>query len=211
MKGRKGSGRVGKRVRTVVVFALTLAWIATPVRGQEDPPMPELPQRFSIAVGGTSWVWNDAPAGTASVGDATSVGLELESLVRSWLAFRLGGGFGRPNLRIDSDDVGANQYHVEVMGVFRVPWPLAEWNVTPFIDGGWGSLVHDPRRDGLATKNQSMWLYGAGMEWDALHRLGVRVAWRRTEAELSSIFDPLEQDSVTVDANRWLWSLYWRF
>jgi len=173
--------------------------------------MPELPQRFSVALGGTRWVWDDAPPGTSSVGDATSVGLELESLVTSWLAFRLGGGFGRPTLRDGADGVGANQYHVEALGSLRAPWPLAEWRVTPFIDGGWGSLVHDPRRNGLVTKNQSMWLYGAGIEWDALDRLGIRVGWRRAEAELSTVFDPLERDSVTVDAGRWLWSLYWRF
>jgi len=206
------SFRPGLRCVIAPLSALLLSGLAAAsASAQEDPPMPGLEPRFSLAVGGTSWVWDDAPAGSASVGDETSIALDLESRLTSWLAFRLGGSYGRPSLRLDEDEVGANQYHVEVVGVLKAPWPLEAWRVTPFVDGGWGSLVHDPRRDGLTTKNQSMWLYGAGVEWDALPRLGIRAAWRRAEVELSNVFDPLERDSVTVDADRWMWGVYWRF
>ncbi|MDT8369290.1 MAG: outer membrane beta-barrel protein [Longimicrobiales bacterium] len=195
----------------LLAFGIALASLASPLRAQDDPPMPELPQRFSVALGGANWIWDTSPAGTPSVGDATSINVELESLVTPWLGFRLGGGFGRPDLRTETDEVEVNQYHVEVLAVLRAPGLLDAWEITPFIDAGYGTLVHDPRRAGLVTKNQSMWLYGAGVEWDALDRVGFRASWRRTAAELNNVFDPSERDTETVDADRLIWSVFWRF
>ncbi|MDT8340581.1 MAG: porin family protein [Longimicrobiales bacterium] len=204
--------------------ALVPALIPAPLHGQvaeapvvrpDDPAMPEAPPRFSLLLGAGVWRWDAAPAGTGSVDDATGLALELETRLTPWLAFRLGGGLAAPSIEGTGAEAGdrldADQYHVEVDAVLRAPWPLARWRVTPYMLGGVGSVIHDPDRDGLGTRNQSLWTVGAGAEWDALERVGVRFDWRHAQVELGDIFDPLERDSATVGADRWSLGAYWRF
>ncbi|MGD2068484.1 MAG: outer membrane beta-barrel protein [Gemmatimonadota bacterium] len=177
-----------------------------------DPPMPEAPKRLRVdlAVGGFDW---DEDEALPEVEGVVIWGAELETLVHPLLSFRLGVGYGRPEIRSDQDRLSADQYMVELLANLRAPLgAMGEAGVVPFLTGGYGSVVHVPRdRDDLITKNQSAYVFGAGVEYDALADVGFRAEWRRTRVEFIDVFEPEDRDAVMRDVDRWVLGAYWKF
>lgn len=222
----RGSLRTRREAWAPLFVAVSAALVVTatapapglPSRGlaaQEplaDPPMPGAPKRLRVdlAVGGFDWDENGA---LPQVEGVVIWGAELETLVHPLLSFRLGVGYGRPEIRSGQDRLSADQYIVELLANLRAPFGApGRAGVVPFLTGGYGSVVHVPRdRGDLITKNQSAYVFGAGVEYDALADVGFRAEWRRTRVEFIDVFDPEDRDAVMRDVDRWVLGAYWKF
>mgnify|MGYP006295352093 CR=1 FL=1 len=220
-------------VRTALSLALGAALLAAaPAAAQETeedlagPPMADAPDQFRVsALAG--WVgWDDADgAGEQEVDGGSLLGLDLETRVSRYLAFRFGGGFGKTTITgTDGDGASqtadANQYLLELTAEPRLAvGPLARTGVVPFGIVGAGSVVHDPSTEpgefdpSLPTRSQGSLILGGGVEVSppALGGFGLRVEWRRAEVQMQSLFAVTAREGTGRTSDRILGSLYWSF
>lgn len=181
-----------------------------------DDPLVEAPFQFRVGptVGDLSW---DAAAGTGAqrMDDAVMWGLDVASVVGRYAGFRLGGAVGSNSIsEVGREDSGidAVQYLVDVVAEGRLAvGPLHEAGVIPIVSVGGGAVIHDPAPDSLVTRSQSAFIWGIGVDARILDRVGARAEWRRVQAEIQSILDPLDRSGTTRFADRWFLGAYWAF
>lgn len=185
----------------------------------DEPAMAEAPLQFRVGptVGSLSW---EAPAGDGPGGEAGGEriddgvlwGLDVASVVGRYAGFRLGGAVGPVTVSRGEDEMDATQYLADVSLEGRLALaPLVERGVVPYATVGVGTAVHDPAPDSLVTRSQSTFAWGAGVDVLLLDRIGARAEWRRVQAELQALFDPVDRSGTTRFAGRWFLGAYWLF
>lgn len=215
-----------RRGAAAAASVLLVAWLlasAGPAAGQEeepaepwgqevqDPPMPGTPKQFRIAATAGSLLWSGRE-GRAAIDDRPLVGLDIERLVGPFLAFRVGGAYGRTRVAGEGGATDANQWLADVSAVLRLGFgPLRRAPVVPFGTVGIGTVVHDPTDRELATKSQSAAAFGAGVELDLSGPVGARAEWRRYVVDAENLFDPADRAGESRRADRLFASLYFRF
>lgn len=175
-------------------------------------PMPDTPRVFRVGARLSAYRWPDE-AGRNEVADAVAGGLELELLARRWLGFRLGLDMANTSITAPDGDAEASvrQYVAELLMAGRLPLaPLQRLHLTPWVEVGVGTVVHDPDEGG-ATRTQNMAVYGAGIDWDPLARVGLRAGWRGMTVKLGNPLVADDLEAATVTADRLTLSLHWRF
>lgn len=205
-------------VLAAAVLAVAALLAAAPAAAQEDGGgaetaeelLVEAPRPYRIAVTGSALLWHEAA--TRSPDDGSLWGLEVERLLLRWAFARLGAAFGRSTVTSGERSADVNSYLLEVVLGPRVAVAdLRELGVIPYAAVGFGSLVHDPRVDGLATRSQNAFSWGAGVEWSFRPDLGVRAEWRQYSADLEDIFAELDRTGQTRDADRFQIAVFWAF
>lgn len=200
---------------------------ATPAFGQasagevEPPPAAEAPLQFEVGPMASVSTW-ESPAGRPAINDATVFGLSAESIVADYFGIRLDLAYGTHRFLPSAEggatgfepSIEAGQYSVDVVLVGRLGLPrLREIGVVPFATIGLGSVVHDPKPEDLATRSQSAWEYGAGVDLPLLTHFGARLEWRRADVSLEDLFDDDGSDrtGLTVSNDRFTLGAYVRF
>lgn len=211
---------------------LTLCLAAGPAAGQgtgEDPagpPMADAPNQFraSATAGWLAWDDPESPGGK-QVDTGALWGVDLETRVSRWVAFRFGGAYGRTAITgVDPEGVtrtvDANQVVLELLAEPRLEvGPLTRAGVVPFGIVGAGSVVHDPStgegefEPSLPSRSQGSLIYGGGVEVapEALGDVGFRLEWRRTEVQLQPTFVVTSLEGTGRGASRFMGSIYWSF
>ncbi len=185
--------------------------------GLPEPAMPEAPDVFRISLAGGALMWGSEP-GRAALDDGGVRGLDIESRVGRFLAFRLSGAYGRsaavaavtpePDTLPTVTDL--NQVLVDLVAELRLGLRgLEEVGVVPFGTLGVATVVHDPAAPALITKSQSAWAYGLGVEVAGLAGpLGARAEWRRYQVEAENLFAPADRTGSSREADRLFGTLY---
>lgn len=180
------------------------------VDGEDEPMLVEAPRPFRLSASGSALLWEDAA--TRSPADGSLWGLEVGRHVLRWAFVRLGGAFGTTTLNSGGRSADTNTYLVEVLGGPRLALPnLRRIGVVPFAAVGVGSVVHDPRPDGLVDRSQNAFTWGAGVEWSLRPELGARAEWRRYSVDLQDVFDRVDRTGEGRDADRFQLSVFWAF
>lgn len=214
-------------------LALLLAGLtAAPSAAQETdedlagPPMADAPAQFRVSATGGWLGWDDPDApGEQRLDGGSLWGLDLETRMGRYLAFRFGAAYGRttitgPDAGGTTRSVGANQVVVELAAEPRLSVePLRGAGVVPFGIAGLGSVVHDPRAEpgeldpSPPTRSQGSLIYGAGVDAspDALGDLGVRLEWRRAEVQTQRLFVVTSREGTSRGSSRITGSVYWSF
>lgn len=178
--------------------------------GPAEPLLVEAPRPFSLGATGGALLWGEAA--TRSPEDGGLWGLEVQRRLVRWAWARVGAGFGTSTVTGDGRSVDVDSYLFEVSVGPRIALPaLRRAGVVPFAGVTLGTLVHDPTRDGLTSRSQNAFAWGAGVAWSFHPRLGVRAEWRRYEVELEDLFAELDRTGATRDAHRIQATLYWTF
>lgn len=179
--------------------------------GEDDEPtLVEAPRAFRLSASGSALLWEEAP--TRSPDDGSLWGLEVERLVLRWAFVRLGGAFGTSTIDGGDRSAEVNTYLFEVVGGPRLALrELRRIGVVPFAAAGVGSLVHDPRPDGLVDRSQNAFTWGVGVEWSLRPELGVRAEWRRYSVDLQDVFSQVDRTGEGRDADRFQLSVFWAF
>lgn len=226
-------GRVRSRARALVGAGLLLVLPVAPTTalaaqepgpadppdGSElpEPPMPEAPDVFRISLAGGALMWGSEPGRTV-LDDGGLWGIDVESRVGRFLAFRLSGAYGRsaaaaavtpePDTLPTVTDL--NQVLVDLVAELRLGLRgLEEVGVVPFGTVGVATVVHDPAAPALITKSQSAWTYGLGVEVAGLAGpLGARAEWRRYRVEAENLFAPADRTGSSREADRLFGTLY---
>lgn len=218
---RPGARRPGARaVPCLVVLAVAAALLAAgdaaaqEGRGGDGPDaeglLVEAPRPFRLAATGSALLWEEAP--TRSPEDGSVWGLDVERLLLPYAFARLGGAFGTTTVVSGDRSADVNTYLAEVVVGPRLALPgLRRVGVVPFAAVGVGTVVHDPTEDGLSTRSQNAFSWGAGVEWSFRPQLGVRAEWRRYSADLEDIFAELDRTGESRDADRLQISVFWAF
>lgn len=176
----------------------------------EEELLVEAPRPFRLSASGSAMLWEEAA--TRSPDDGSLWGLEVERLVLRWAFVRVGGAFGTSTVTSGDRSADVNTYLVEVLGGPRLSLrELRRIGVIPFASVGVGSVVHDPREDGLADRSQNAFTWGLGVEWSVRPDLGVRAEWRRYSADLQDIFEQIDLTGENRDADRLQISVFWAF
>lgn len=179
------------------------------------PPMAEAPDAFRISAGGGVLAWPDVED-RPSLSDAGLWGLDVESRVNRFVAFRLSAAYGTATAAgsppADSlpSVTGVAQYVVDLSAVLRAGLePLERLGAVPFGTVGLGTVVHDPDAEALGTKSQSAWSFGAGVEVEPLPGpFGLRVEWRRYRVDGEDLFSPVDRTGRIRSADRLLATLF---
>lgn len=211
---------------------LTLCVAAAPAAGQETeedragPPMADAPNQFRASVTAGWLAWEDpGDPGDKQLDTGALWGVDLETRVSRWLAFRFGGAYGRTAITgVDPNGatrtVDANQIVLELLAEPRLEvGPLTRAGVVPFGIVGAGSVVHDPSTGegefdpSLPSRSQGSLIYGGGVEVapEALGDVGLRLEWRRTEVQLQPTFVVTALEGTGRGASRFMGSIYWSF
>ncbi|HZD05098.1 MAG TPA: outer membrane beta-barrel protein [Longimicrobiales bacterium] len=209
---RRG-GRCAGLLLLLASAALQMAATALPAQDVPDEPsMPEAPEQFRVGLTLSRFDWREE-AGADAVEDGSIYGAEVETLVHPFVSFRFGVAFGQPEVRSSTDRASTDEYVVELLADLRLPVaPLGRQGVVPFLTGGYGSVVHVPdQRDDLITRNQSAYVWGAGLEVEALSRVAMRGEWRRARVALNDLFDPENRVATQRRVDRWMLGVFWRF
>lgn len=187
------------------------------VAGVEAPPEAEAPLQFEVGPTVSSATW-EAASGRPDIGNATMLGLSVESVLANYFGIRFDAAYGTPSFTGStpaggSESVDVHQYFVDVSLVARLGLPkLREIGVVPFATIGLGSVVHDPKPDSLTTRSQSAWEYGAGVDLPLTTHLGARLEWRRADVSLEDLFDDgTDRTGRTVSNDRFTLGAYLRF
>jgi len=218
--------------RTTVFSLVALLLFAATAAAQETeedlagPAMADAPDQFRVAATAGWLAWDGAESSDGKVVDVGPLwGVDLETRVSRWVAFRFGGAYGRTTIT-GTDETGtrqtvdANQVVLELVAEPRLALePLRRVGVVPFAVGGVGSVVHDPRTaEGafdppLPSRSQGSLLYGAGVEVqpEPLGDAGVRLEWRRNEVQLQPSFVVTSLEGASRGADRFMASVYWSF
>lgn len=178
--------------------------------GAVEPILVEAPRPFRLSASASALLWEDAA--TRSPEDGSLWGLEVGRHVLRWAFVRLGGAFGTTTVTSGGRSADANTYLVEVVGGPRLALrELRRIGVVPFAAVGVGSVVHDPRPDGLVDRSQNAFTWGGGVEGSLGPELGVRAEWRRYSVDLQDIFDRVDRTGEGRDADRFQLSVFWAF
>lgn len=181
-----------------------------PPDGAEAPEMADAPEAYRLGPTATHLTWAEGSGPTPD--DGTLLGLDVERLLDSFLAMRLGLAHGSGSIAGDGQEEDVGAYMVDLSLVVRAPLSgLARAGVVPYAAGGIGTVVHDPAADSLSTASQNTLSYGLGVDFRALDRFGARLEWRRHEVNLENVFDPVDRTGRPRAANRFQASLYWAF
>lgn len=177
---------------------------------EDEPILVEAPRPFRLSASASALLWEDAA--TRSPEDGSLWGLEVGRHVLRWAFVRLGGAFGTTTLSSGGRSADTNTYLVDVVGGPRLAFrDLRRIGVVPFAAVGVGSVVHDPRPDGLVDRSQNAFTWGAGVEWSLRPELGVRAEWRRYSVDLQDVFDRIDRTGEGRDADRFQVSVVWAF
>lgn len=177
---------------------------------QEAPEMAEAPLQFKVSLTGGVFRWEEEPE-RPDLDTGVLLGLDIESEVGRFLAFRLSGAYGRASAATAGAAADVNQYVADLAGVFRLGVdPLVEAGIVPFGILAVGTVVHDPEDDELITKSQSAWGFGGGLDVGLSERFGARAEWRRYLVNTEDLFDPMGRTGDERTADRFFGSLYWR-
>lgn len=177
---------------------------------REAPEMAEPPLQFKVAVAAGLLRWKET-AERPDLDDGALLGLDVESEVGRFAAFRLSGAYGRTSAAAGGMATDVNQYVADLAGVLRLgAEPLVEAGVVPFGVLAVATVVHDPVDEELITKSQSAWGFGAGVDLDLSSRLGARAEWRRYRVNTEDLFDPASRTGRERTADRLFASLYWK-
>ncbi len=223
----------GRRTARALFAVLALALIPAPaaaqegVEGLEEPAMADAPDQFRVSATGGWLAWEDpgADAGVAEeqrVEGAALWGVELETRVGRYLAFRLGGAYGRTSITSvgpggDPRSVDVNQVVLELVAEPRLEvGPLRRAGVVPFGLAGLGSVIHDPSTETgefdppLTTRSQGSLIWGGGVDVSppVLGGAGLRLEWRRAEVQMQPIFTPTTLEGTPRGAGRFMGSFY---
>lgn len=220
--------RGGAKGRALAVAAaLALAAGARGAVAQEapgevsEPAMPEAPVQFRVAPSVSVLSWDGNAGAATALGDATLLGIDVESRLGRFVAFRFDVAYGKGDLTSSAGTVEANQFLLGLRAEGRLDvGPFRRFGVVPFATAGVGSLVHDPvpseidaggaEPTPLITKSQSTLGWGAGVDLDLLPRFGARLEWRRYDVELVTVFDPQDRSGVDRRADRLMATVYWK-
>lgn len=226
----------GPAARAVVLQAgaalLALCAAAAPAVGQETgedlagPAMADAPNQFraSVTAGWLAWDGPEA-TGEKQVDTGALWGVDLETRVSRWVAFRFGAAYGRtaitgPDESGSTRTVDANQVVLELLAEPRLEvGPLIRAGVVPFGIVGAGSVVHDASSpEGefdppLPSRSQGSLIYGGGVEVapEAPGDVGLRLEWRRTEVQLQPTFVVTSLEGTARGADRFMGSIYLSF
>lgn len=181
-----------------------------PPDGAEAPEMADAPEAYRLGPTASYLTWAEESDPTPD--DGMLLGLDVERLLDSLLAVRLGLAHGSGSIAGDGQEGDVGTYVVDLSLVLRAPLSgLARAGVVPYAAGGIGTVVHDPAADSLSTASQNTLSYGLGVDFRALDRFGARLEWRRHEVNLENVFDPVDRTGRPRAANRFQMSLYWAF
>jgi opacity protein-like surface antigen len=178
--------------------------------GEDEPILVEAPRPFRLSASASALLWEDAA--TRSPEDGSLWGLEVGRHVLRWAFVRLGGAFGTTTLSSGGRSADTNTYLFEVVGGPRLALRgLRRIGVVPFAAVGVGSVIHDPRPDGLVDRSQNAFTWGAGVGWTLRPELGVRAEWRRYSVDLQDVFNRIDRTGEGRDADRFQLSVFWAF
>lgn len=178
--------------------------------GEDEPILVEAPRPFRLSASGSALLWEEAA--TRSPEDGSLWGLEVERLLLRWAFVRLGGAFGTTTVSSGDRAADVNTYLFEVVGGARLAFgELRRIGVVPFVAAGVGSMVHDPRPEGLVERSQNSFTWGLGAEWSLRPDLGVRAEWRRYAVDLQDVFSQVDRTGEGRDADRFQLSVFWAF
>lgn len=222
----------GRLAAGAAAALLSLPLLAGPAGAQDadrdpdEPPMADAPNQFRVSAAG-GWVgWSEPDAaGEQRIAGAAAWGLDLETRVSRYVAFRLGAAYGRTTITGSDGDgptreVDANQLLLELVAETRLSLgTLRRAGVVPFGTVGLGSVVHDPSAEpgefdpSLATRSQGSVVYGGGVEVEpsAVESLGLRLEWRRADVRVQNLFVAAAREGTSRISNRLLGTLYWSF
>lgn len=177
-----------------------------------EPPMAPTPRLFRLGASAGALAWQDE-SGRNQIDSGLLLGLELESRVGPWLAFRFGAAYGGTTL-LEADGSGetdAGQYLIELAVVPRLGLPsLERVGVVPYATIGVAAVVHDPETEDLVTRSQNALGFGAGVDVDLGGAFGARAEWRRYRVNAEDAFDPQDREGDERTADRFWASLYWK-
>lgn len=177
---------------------------------EDEPILVEAPRPFRLSASASALLWEDAA--TRHPEDGSLWGLEVGRHLLRWAFVRLGGAFGTTTVNSGDRSADANTYLVEVVGGPRLALPeLRDVGVVPFAAAGVGTVVHDPRPEGLVERSQNAFTWGLGVEWTLRAGLGVRAEWRRYTVDLQDVFSQVDRSGVGRDADRFQLSVFWAF
>lgn len=178
--------------------------------GEDEPILVEAPRPYRLSASASALLWQEAA--TRSPDDGSLWGLEVGRHVLRWAFVRLGGAFGTTTVTSGDRSADANTFLFEVIGGPRLALPeLRRIGLVPFAAAGVGSVVHDPRPDGLVDRSQNAFAWGGGIEWSLRPELGVRAEWRRYSVDLQDIFSQVDRTGEGRDADRFQLSVFWAF
>jgi len=179
--------------------------------GTSLPAVPDTPLRYKLAASWGVHSW-DQTERSGEIDQGSLYGLEIEHLMREWIAIRLTTLYGRTSYAFEGESAEIDQYLIELFLNGRLSaGPLASLGVVPYAGILGGSVVHDPEGGGLRTRSQSGYGFGVGMEYAPVGRFGVQVDWRRATVRLENPLRPESGGADEVDWDRFAGSLYWRF
>lgn len=217
---RRGGASPGRRALTVLAAVVAAAGAFLPASApasaqqeggaQAEEMLVEAPRPFRVGATASALLWEEAA--TRSPDDGALWGLDVERLLLRWAFARLGTAFGTSTVTGADRSVDVNTYLLEVVAGPRLALPaLRRAGVVPFAEIGVGSVVHDPKVDGLTTRSQNAFSWGGGVEWSFRPELGVRAEWRRYSASLEDVFADLDRTGETRDADRLQITVFWAF
>lgn len=187
-----------------------------------EPAMAPTPRLFRLAASAGVLAWRDE-SGRNEIDAAPVFGLEIESRVGPWLAFRLGGAYGLTTIvaaegvaqdgldaaALETTDAG--QYLIDLAVVPRLGLPALERaGVVPYAAVGVGAVVHDPEAEELVTRSQNALGFGGGVDVDLGGAFGARAEWRRYLVNAEDALTPEDREGDERAADRFWGALYWK-
>jgi hypothetical protein len=188
-------------------------------------PVPEKPpvHEFRLSLAASAFTWEEE----ARADDGLLASFELERDIASFLAVRAGLGYGSSDFRVPGENApqggidgpsaevevaDMRLYLPEVNVLFQPAWGRLEASrFRPYALVGFGALVTDPRQEGLSTRSQNAFGYGAGARLRLASRLGVRAEVERYLIKLEDPFSVTERESRSVHNTRFGGSLTYAF
>jgi hypothetical protein len=182
---------------------------------REQPPLPATPPRrideyrLGPVLSGLAWEED------AAMADGALAGFAVERDVASFLALRAGLGYGTTELAppdvVDAGAVDTRLYLPEVSLVLQPVWGEAgAWPVRPYGLVSFASLISDPDREGVSTRSQNAFGYGAGARLRVGRRLGILGEIERYLVKLEDPFDAT-RESRSVHNTRFGGSVTYAF
>ena len=171
-----------------------------------SPPLPVPEKRpvhqFRLGAGATAFAWDDA----AAAEDGVLAEFEVERDLAPFLAARAAMGFGTTEFgaaEASEPPLETRLYLPEVSLLLHPPvGPFRVGTFVPYALVGFGSLITDPKRDGLGARSQNALAYGAGARVGFGGRWGLRGEVRRYLIKLEDPLDPSSRESESIHTTR---------
>jgi len=188
-----------------------------PQEGEEEPlpserEMADAPRQFRISFLGSGLLWEEGDETRPTPDDGSVWGVDVERILVPWLSTRLSGTVGTSSVPDQEGELDLIQYLTMLHLVGRVPVaPLRKRGIVPFGTVGVGALIQDPDREGLATKSQNAFSFGAGLEVQPFERIGFRAEWRHLTVDLETLTETIDRTGENRDADRILGTVFLTF